>query len=272
MAFRYADGDNARLPAFAEELVRLAPRVIVTDSRLSSLEVKKASATIPIVSPFLTDPTGLGLAASDARRGGQVTGILFTLDSLPGKQLEIALEIIPGAKKIGVLSNATNPTQAIPRRNTEAGAAALAIKLVSAEVRGAGDLDAAFQALAGERVDFVSVFPDSLLFIERRRIATLAIGAKLPTLFAFREHVEAGGLLSYRVDARESNRRAATYVDRRFAHRATHQAGAGDQLRDRKCSRSHDASFAARTRRRGDRMRRRVSESTIEQTLIRRPG
>jgi ABC-type uncharacterized transport system substrate-binding protein len=214
MVLRYADGDNARLPALAEELVRLAPRVIVTDSRLSTLEVKRASATIPIVSPFLTDPTGLGLAASDARPGGQVTGILFTLDSLPGKQLEFALEIVPGARTIGVLSNATNSAQAIPRRNTEAGAAALAIKLVSAEVHGPGDLDAAFQALVGERVDFVSVFPDSLLFMERRRIASLAIGVKLPTLFAFREHVEAGGLLSYGVDARESYRRAATYVDR----------------------------------------------------------
>ena len=83
MAFRYADGDYTRLPALAEELVRLAPRVIVTDVRLSTLEVKKASSTIPIVSPFLTDPTGLGLAVSDARPGGQVTGILFTLDSLP---------------------------------------------------------------------------------------------------------------------------------------------------------------------------------------------
>ena len=214
MALRYADGDYTRLPALAEELVRLAPRVIVTDVRLSTLEVKKASSTIPIVSPFLTDPTGLGLAASDARPGGQVTGILFTLDSLPGKQLEIALEIVHGARKIGVLSNATNPAQAIPRRNTEAGAAALAIKLVSAEVHGPGDLDAAFQTLAGERVDFVSVFPDALLLIERRRIASLAIGAKLPTIFAFREHVEVGGLLSYGVDARESYRRAATYVDR----------------------------------------------------------
>jgi hypothetical protein len=103
-------------------------------------------------------------------------------------------------------SIATNSAQAIPRRNTEAGAAALAIKLVSAEVHGPGDLDAAFQALAGERVDFVSVFPDSLFFIERRRIATLAIGVKLPTLFGFREHVEVGGLLSYGVDASESFR------------------------------------------------------------------
>ena len=73
MALRYADGDYTRLPALAEELVRLAPRVIVTDVRLSTLEVKKASSTIPIVSPFLTDPTGLGLATSDARPGGQVT-------------------------------------------------------------------------------------------------------------------------------------------------------------------------------------------------------
>jgi putative tryptophan/tyrosine transport system substrate-binding protein len=111
MALQYADGDYTRLPALAEELVRLAPRVILTDARLSTFEVKKASSTIPIVSPFLTDPTGLGLAASDARPGGQVTGILFTFDSLPGKQLEIALEIVPGAKKIGVLSNATNPAQ-----------------------------------------------------------------------------------------------------------------------------------------------------------------
>ena len=151
MALRYADGDNARPPALAEEFVRLTPGAIVTDSRLSTLEVKRASATIPIVSPFLTDPTGLGLADSDGRPGGQVSGILFTLDSLP---------------------------------------------------------------LAGERVDFVSVFPDSLLFMARRRIASLAIDAKLPTVFAFCERIEVDELVSYAVDARESYRRAATYVDR----------------------------------------------------------
>jgi ABC-type uncharacterized transport system substrate-binding protein len=117
IVYRYSDGDNARLPALAEDLVRLGPRVIVAGSMMSTFAVKQATETIPIVCATLNDPIGLGLATTDARPGGQVTGILFTLDTLPGKQIEIALEAVSGVATLGMLVNTSNLAFQMPRRN-----------------------------------------------------------------------------------------------------------------------------------------------------------
>ena len=95
IALRYSQGNNARLRILAEELARLEPKIILTTSVLSTQAVLQATTAIPIVNPLLVEPVVLGFAANDARPGGQVTGILASLDSLPGKQLEIGLEIYP---------------------------------------------------------------------------------------------------------------------------------------------------------------------------------
>jgi putative tryptophan/tyrosine transport system substrate-binding protein len=212
--YRYADGDYARFPALAEELVRFKPDVIVASNPASTLAVKRATATIPIVAVTLTDPVGLGLAASYARPGGQVTGILSNLDSLPGKLLEILREVVPGAVRIGVLINMNDPSDTAQWRDAEAAAAALPVKLVPVEVRAAADIDAAFQLLQREHVDAVSVLRDGMFLNERQRIAALAAAARLPAVYSFREHVEAGGLICYGVNLRENWRRTAYYVDR----------------------------------------------------------
>ena len=150
--------------------------------------------TPAIVATAMVDPVRFGLAASEARPGGHVTGILISLDALPGKQLALALEVVPGAAKVGVLMNALNPTTAVYRAGIEAGAGALPIKLVPVAVRGSDDLDAAFQEFLHEKVELVFVAQDSLLFQERVRLAGLATAARLPTMYGLREHVEAGGL------------------------------------------------------------------------------
>jgi ABC-type uncharacterized transport system substrate-binding protein len=211
---RYADGDLARLPTFFQELVRLKPDVIMTGTTVGILEVKRATGTIPIVGASLTDPVSFGLAASLARPGGQVTGILISSDNLAAKQLELALETLPGAKKIGMLMHAGNRSNTIHQRNLEAATGALALKLVTGEAHGPSDLDAAFQTLAGEHVELVVVPPDGLFVSERQKIVTLAAAARLPVLYPYREFVEAGGLLSYGVDLRDSWRRSATFVDK----------------------------------------------------------
>jgi putative ABC transport system substrate-binding protein len=162
----------------------------------------------------MIDPVGFGLAASEARPGGQVTGILMSSDTLPGKQLALALEVVPGAKKVGVLLNAINPTTAVYRAGIEAAAATLPIKLVSVEVRGSDDLDPAFQEFVHEQVDLVFVAQDSLLLSERARLAALATAARLPTMYGLRERVEAGGLMCYGSNLAENFRRAATFVDK----------------------------------------------------------
>jgi putative tryptophan/tyrosine transport system substrate-binding protein len=214
IVYRYSDGDPARMPAFAEEIVNLKPDVIVTTSTSAALAAKRATTTIPIVSAILTDPIGNGVAASHAHPGGNVTGIEFTLNGLTGKQLEFAREIIPQTSTVGLLVNmksASNPPQ---RRDAEAAANVLGIKLIPLDVHLPDQLGTAFQTYARERVDWVAVLADALFVSERARIATLAISQRLPTLFPLREHVEAGGLLSYGIDPLASYERAAYYVDR----------------------------------------------------------
>ena len=204
---RYAAGDLRRLPALANELVNLKPDVILTTTSAAALAFTQATQSIPIVATAMVDPVGFGLAASEARPGGQVTGILISLDALPGKQLALALEVVPRAASL-------NPTTAVYRAGIEAAAANLPIKLVPVEVRGSDDLNAAFQEFLHEKVDLVFVAQDSLLLSERARLATLAIDARLPTMYGLREHVEAGGLICYGINVAENFRRGAKFVDK----------------------------------------------------------
>jgi putative ABC transport system substrate-binding protein len=214
IVYRYADGDLARGAVLVDEVIRLKPDVVITSNTQLAIATRQATASIPIVAANITDPVGFGLVTSHARPGGNVTGILATLDTLPEKQLALAAEVIRGAVKMGMLVNASFQAHAIHRKGSEAAAAALAIRLVPVEVRMADDFDAAFQFMARERVDGVLVLQDPMSLTERRRIATLASAARLPTMFGFREHVEAGGLMSYGIDLRGNLRRAADYVDK----------------------------------------------------------
>jgi putative ABC transport system substrate-binding protein len=158
IVYRYAEGDNARMPALADELVRLKPDVHVTSNVIATLALKQATATILIVGVALTDPEGFSFVSSIAHPGGQVTVIIYTVDSLPGKQLQLALEVLPGASKIGLLLNVSSPYASLYRRNAEAAAASFARKIVPIEVRVPDDLDAAFQAWVRERADLGSYF------------------------------------------------------------------------------------------------------------------
>ena len=214
IVYRYTDGDLARLPALVDELVRLKPEVVITSNTQAAIAMRQATAAIPIVAVNVTDPVGFGLVASHARPGGNVTGILATVDTLPEKQLALFAEIVPGIAKMGMLLNAGFQAHTIQRKGAEAAAAALAIKLAVVEVRLPDDLDAAFQSLARERLNGVLVLQDPMFLIERQRIAVLAIAARLPTMFGFREHVDAGGLMSYGVNLRANFRRAADYADK----------------------------------------------------------
>ena len=214
IVYRYADGDQERLPLLADELVRLKPDVIVTGSTDATLAVKQATAAIPIVSTALTDPVAFGLVESQARPGRQVTGILTTLESLPGKQLELALELVPGATKIGMLLNTKNRVHAPQQRDVKAAANALRVTLVPIDIRAANELNAGFQTLVRERVELVLMLADALFYSERRQIADLAAAAQLPSMYTYREYAIAGGLVTYGINLRESSRRAAAYVDK----------------------------------------------------------
>ena len=211
---RYADGNVSRIPPLIEELVRLKPDIIVSGTLAGVIAAKKLTNTIPIVCADLTNPIEFGLAASYARPGGNVTGVLLTVEDLPTKQLALAVEVIPGAKKIGLLVHSDNPMQPALQRSLDASVNALGVQLTVLEVASPDDLHAAFQRLARERVKVVMLLADFMFLNERKRIALFAMAERLPTMFAFRENVEDGGLMSYGTNVRESWRRTASFVDK----------------------------------------------------------
>jgi putative tryptophan/tyrosine transport system substrate-binding protein len=211
---RYADGNLARLPALAEELVHLRPDVIVAGTSIAVLAVTKIASSIPIVGNGMTDPVGMGLAKSEAHPGGNVTGTVISLSGLAGKQLETGLDFVSKAKKVGVLVNPENPANRIHRRELQSDAAKLGVDLEIVEVRFAAEIGAAFQTLVRERAHIVLVAPDAMFVAARRQIAAIALVAGLPTVFYAREHVEVGGLVSYGSDLTAIYHRAAYYVDR----------------------------------------------------------
>jgi putative ABC transport system substrate-binding protein len=208
---RYADGYTSRLASLAEELVGLKPDLIVAGSTPAALAAKRATASIPIVGLLLTDPVGFGLIKSEARPGTNVTGILVRVEGLPAKQLEIALDLVSGASKIGAFINPDNPSNEVQRLEAEAAAVKLGVKLVPARARTADEVGAAFQTFVRERVSFVTVFTNATL---RRQIATSALAARMPRIYSDRESVESGGLISYGTNWREVFHRGAYYVDR----------------------------------------------------------
>ena len=264
--YRWAEGDLSRFPVLVDELVRLKPDLMLAGNNQAALAMKQATAVIPIVAPTLFDPIGLGLIASLARPGGNVTGIT-SQDTLPEKNLELAVEAIRGAVKIGVLFNPAFQGHVIRRKAVEDAAMARAINVVSAEARLPADLDAAFQSMARQHVDCVIVLGEPMFFVERRRIATLAIEARLPTMFVARAHVEAGGLMSYGGNLNANFQHAADYVDKILGGSeasgspggTADEAGPRCQHQDRKGNRSYDLGSVPTPRRRGDRIKRSTS-------------
>ncbi len=211
---RYADGRYDLIPGQMDELVRLKPDIIVSGTTAGVLAAKKLTTTVPIVSESLIDPIGFGVAASQARPGGNVTGVMMTVENLPPKLLELALETVPGANRVGLLVNPTNPIHPGFRRSLEVTAETLGVELVASEASTLNDLHAAFQRLGRERVKIVLILRDTMFLKERKRIALFAVAERLPTIFEFREGVEDGMLKSYGTNLRESWRRAASFVDK----------------------------------------------------------
>jgi putative ABC transport system substrate-binding protein len=214
LIYRSADGYVERLPDAAAELVQVNPDIIVAPATIQAVAAKKATDTIPIVVPVLADPVALGLIASDARPGGNVTGIAPYVKGLPAKQLELAREIVPRATSFGLLDDVSDPKAHPQRREIEAAAQGLEIKIVPAEVRTAADVAAAYETLANARVGAVIVEQSNMLVNARKEIAEAETAKRLPTVYGYREHVEAGGLISYGVDLDQCFYRGAYYVDK----------------------------------------------------------
>lgn len=211
---RYAEGDMARLPALAEDLVRSKPNVIVAPVTVAALAARKATSEIPIVGVSLADPVSVGLVLSEAHPGTNVTGIRSWVEGLGGKQVSIALDLFPSLKKIGLLSNIENPYGALISAEVVTAASKANLAVMPFEVQSAEPIAPVFERFREQRVELVIVVADSRFLFEASRIAEWALKAALPTLFSYRENVENGGCLSYGMDLHENFRRAAYFVDR----------------------------------------------------------
>jgi putative ABC transport system substrate-binding protein len=211
---RFSEGNAARFPEFAGEMVRLRVDLIIAITTPAALAAMHATQTIPIVMTTAIDPVGAGLVASLARPGGNVTGGAILYPELSTKRLELLKDVAPGLAHVVVLWNAANPANASVWHATQAAARALALRLHSQDVRGPQDLEGALAFTAQARPDALLVLDDALLGMYRRQIAEFATQQHLPSVFASRESVVAGGLMSYGPSLPDLFRRAATYVDK----------------------------------------------------------
>jgi putative tryptophan/tyrosine transport system substrate-binding protein len=214
MVSRFADGHNERLPRLAAELVQLNPDIFFAGATAQAVVVKKITTTIPIVVGALADPVDLGLIANESHPGGNLTGISPYVKGLPAKLLELAREIIPGATRIGLVDDVTDPKGPPQRREIEIAGQALELKMLTVEVRTADDINPAFEILAKENVEVVIVEQGNVLHNARKQIAEAAMTKKLPSVYGYSAHVQVGGLVSYGVDLPWCFHRAAYYVDK----------------------------------------------------------
>jgi len=211
---RWAEGRFDRLPDLAEELVRLKVDVIVAPTSIYAGAAKQATSTIPIVFAVHADPKGSGHVASLARPGGNLTGISLMMTETNAKLLELLKEAVPGLPRVAVLWDPSTPSHGPSLNAVEVMSRALGLPLQAVAVRSAMEFDTAFEAIIRERAGGVLVLSTPLFISGASRLAELARKHKLPTMFAARAYVEAGGLMSYGPDRPDLFRRAATYVDK----------------------------------------------------------
>jgi putative ABC transport system substrate-binding protein len=213
--FRFAEGKFERLPGLAAELVRLNVDVIVATTTPAVVTARNATSTIPIVAFSVGDPVALGLIASLARPGGNVTGLTYSVGlETYGKQLELLKETVPGIRRVAVLSNPANPGAALATSNMKAAATSLGVQLQLLETRDPDEFDGAFVAMAKERAEAFLTVSDPFFGLHGARLADLATRYRLPSMHGVRELVEAGGLMNYGPSIPDNFRRGAGYVDR----------------------------------------------------------
>jgi putative tryptophan/tyrosine transport system substrate-binding protein len=214
MLYRFADFHADRLAQLAVELVQLKPDVLVGAATINAVALKKTTDTIPIVVAALADPIELGLIESYAHPGGNVTGIMPYVKGLPTKQLELARELVPGATRIGLLDDVTDPKARPQRREIDVAGRDLELKIIPAEVNTAADIAQAYETFSTANAEVVVVEQSSMLVNAAQVISEAAATKKLPTVYGYGEHVEAGGLVSYGVNLDWCFHREAYYVDK----------------------------------------------------------
>ena len=212
--YRWAEGTYERFPALIAELVALKVDVIVAAGTPAAVAVKKVAPATPLVMVAVGDPVGTGLVASLARPGGNLTGLVSIAPDLEGKRLELLKEVVPKLTLVAFLVNPANPFHAVSETQARAAATALNLKVQFAAVRAESEFDQAFAAIMSERPGAFIMLADRLFLHHRARIVQFAARNHLPGIYAYRELVEAGGLMSFGPSYEAMHRRSAYYVDR----------------------------------------------------------
>jgi putative tryptophan/tyrosine transport system substrate-binding protein len=212
--YRWAEGQQDRLPQLATDLVRIAPDLIVAVTALSAMAARNATASIPIVMVNAGDPVALGLAASLARPGKNLTGLTSLTPELAGKRLALLKELVPEVKRIAILYNPRNPLATHGLKGIEAVASTLAVQLQPLGITGPDDVPTAFRDAMKGRAGAIIVGSDQVVNLQTAQISALALKNRLPTMFDARVFMDAGGLMAYGPDFIAPFRRAATYVDK----------------------------------------------------------
>jgi len=214
---RFAPERLERYRDLVAELARLKVDVVVVGSTGMALAAKQVTTTIPIVAAVMADPVRDGLIASLARPGGNITGLTFFAPALIAKRVQLLREAVPGASRLAVLSHPgvySEQTMRDMLEGTEVAARTLGLHLQLLEARSPNEFGRAFSAMATDGANSLIVFPSPMFYAEHRRLVDLATKHRLPTIYAFKEAVDAGGLMSYGTNIPELLRIAATFVDK----------------------------------------------------------
>ena len=209
---RWAEGRNERYTEIAAEFVRRKVDVILT-SGAAVPAAKQATSVIPIVFSAANDPLGAGFVASLARPGGNITGLSMQNTDSASKRLELLREVVVGLRRLAILTNVSYGAAVAELREAHATARASGLEVITLEIQRSEDVAPAFEAL-NDPIGALYVCSDPLTLTNRIRINTLALSARLPTIYGVREFVEAGGLMSYGPNFLDLYRRSASYVDK----------------------------------------------------------
>ena len=214
MEYRYAENQLDRLPALADELIRLRVDVLVTPAMSAALAAKSATRSVPVVFFNVSDPVSSGLVDSLAKPGGNITGVTTIAATLAGKRLELLKETIPKLARVALLWNPKDLTSALQWKESQVSAQQLNLQLHSMEAESADKLEKAFKEAIKGHSTALAVTQHPLANFNLKQIVDLAAKSRLPAVYARQDFAESGGLMSYGADQLEPYRRATVYVDK----------------------------------------------------------
>lgn len=212
--YLWADGHYDRFPGLVAELIAAKVDVIVTAGTPAALAVKQKTTTVPLVMVAVGDPVGTGLVQNLAHPGGNLTGLSSIAPDLEGKRLQLLREVVPTLSHVAMFINSRNPFHVASGRQALGAAQTLGIKLQQIDIQKSEDLDDVFAGLRKDRPDALFILADRIFLHNRQRIVDFAAEQRLPSVNAYEELVEAGGLMSYGPSYEDMHRRAAIYVDK----------------------------------------------------------